>query len=225
MKLLKLLLSFSLLTMLGMTQAWSDEGWSLARDRDGIQVWTRDVADFPIREFKAVTTVKSSLNGLVGLIMDTANAGQWIYRTSRVELLQRDDDKGYFLIHVETDFPWPLTDRDAVVEGRITQDEKTRVVTVRSHSLPLSQYPAKPDFVRMPEMQGTWIFRPLDQGRVEVTMLGRADPGGRIPASAVNLLIHETPYRTLQGLRRVVAAPQYQKSVLPQIREVTDRSE
>lgn len=202
----------------GLAQA--SEEWSLARDRDGIKVWTRDIPGYPIREFKAVATVKSTLSGLVGLIMDTDRAGRWIYRTNRVELLKRDDSRGYFLIRVETDFPWPLADRDAIVEGQITQDATTGVVTVQSHGLSSPQYPAQEGFVRMPDMQGTWVFRPQGNGMVEVTMLGRANPGGNIPDWTVSLVIHETPYRTLQGLRRVVGEPEYQKFTLPQIREV-----
>lgn len=211
--LLPLLLSLSLF-------ASADEDWSLARDRDGIKVWTRMPDDFPIREFKAVVTVKSTLSGLVNLILDTDHADRWVYRTDRITILKRDEAKGSFVIRVETDFPWPLTDRDAVVEGQILQDEKTGVVTVRSHAQAAGLYPVNPDFVRMADMDGTWIFRPLGQGQVEVTMFGRADPGGHIPASAVNLIIHETPYRTLQGLRKVISDPRYQKTPLAQIRDI-----
>lgn len=194
--------------------------WSLARDRDGIKVWTRDVPDFPAREFKAVTHVQSTLNGLVALVMDTENAKRWIYRTEEIDVIKRDDSRGYFLIRVVTDFPWPLTDRDAIIEGNILQDARTGIVTIHSKALPLEQYPERKGLVRMTEMWGTWIFKPLGKGLVEVTMLGRADPAGSIPYSAINLLIHETPYRTLQGMRKLVQEQGYQQVRAPQIQEV-----
>lgn len=208
-----------LIVFLCSLQARADDDWSPALDSDGIKVWTRPVTGHPIRAFKAVTVVKSSLSGLINLIMDTENADKWVYRTMRVEVLQRDDDKQTFVIRVETDFPWPLTNRDTVVAGQISQDERTGIVSVRSHSTPPGQYPEDPDFVRMPDLEGNWTFRPLGQGLVEVTMSGRADPGGHIPAGVVNLLIYETPYRTLRGLRREIGAARYQKSHMPQIRE------
>lgn len=212
-------LFFAFLLMLPAVFVQADENWSLARDRDGIRVWTRDIPGYPIRGFKAVVTVKSTLSGLINLIMDTGSADQWIYRTRRIDVLKQDDVQGSFLIQVETDFPWPLTDRDVVIEGLITQDEKTGSVTVQSHSVALPAYPPREDFVRMPDMNGNWVFRPVGQGMVEVTMSGRADPGGRIPSGVINLIIHETPWRTLQGLRELIANPRYQKAVLPQIRE------
>lgn len=194
--------------------------WELARDRNGIKVWTRDEPGYPIRAFKAVTTVDSSLSGLVNLIMDTDRVSEWAYRILRVEVLARDDAAATFVIRTETDFPWPLSNRDVVLAGQIVQDEKTRVVMIRSRST--AQYPVNPEFVRMPDMVGDWVFRPLGEGKVEVTMIGRANPSGNIPFGVVNLIIHETPYRTLLGLRQVIGAERYQRSRLKQIREWQD---
>lgn len=211
----------ALLLLAGVTSHASE--WDLVRDRNGIKVWTRDEPGFPIRAFKAVTVVEASLTGLVTLIMDTERVDTWAYRVVRIEVLARDDDAGTFVIRTETDFPWPLTNRDVVLLGKVTQDEKTRTVTIRSRSLPAGQYPVHPDFVRMPEMVGDWIFRPLPGGRVEVTMIGRADPSGNVPPGVVNLIIHETPYLTLAGLRKRIGDERYRQAApLKQIRELDD---
>ena len=194
--------------------------WELARDRNGIKVWTRNEPGYPIRAFKAVTTVDSSLSGLVSLIMDTDHVSEWAYRILGVNVLTRDDDAATFVIYTKTDFPWPLSNRDVVLAGQIAQDEKTKLVSIRSRSTPAGQYPEQPGFLRMPDMVGDWIFRPLGAGKVEVTMIGRANPSGNIPFGVVNLIIHETPYRTLQGLRQVIGADRYQRARLKQIKEL-----
>lgn len=214
------LLKYFLLSLLLLSgAAAADEDWSLARDSNNIKVWTRLEAGHPVRSFKAVTVVKSTVTGLVSLILDTDNASRWIYRIDRVDVLRRDDQKATFVVRVVTDFPWPLNDRDVVVLGQIVQDEKTGIVTISSHTPPKGQYPELPGYVRIPDFDGQWQFRPLSGGLVEVTMTGRADPGGIIPASAVNLIIHETPYYTLKGLRKVIGDARYQKAQLEQIRE------
>lgn len=210
---------FIFLSVLAGTAQASGGEWQLARDRDGIRVWTRDIPNYPIREFKAVMIVKSSLAGLVNLILDTDNASRWVYRTDRIQLLKQDVESATFLIRVETNFPWPLANRDVVIAGQIAQEEKTGTVSIKSHSVEVAEYAQDPDFVRMPDMEGTWLFRPLGGELVEVTMIGRADPGGNIPSGVVNLIIHETPYRTMQGMRKVLGEARYQKSPLPQIRE------
>jgi len=194
------------------------EPWSLARNSNGVKVWTRPVPSYPLREFRASTTVESTLGGLVNLILDTERAPQWIYRTERIDVLQRDDREATFLIRVITDFPWPLTDRDAVVAGRIFQ-EADGTVRIISQSLLDGQYPLDPAYLRMPDFFGDWSFRPVGSGKVEVTMTGRANPGGAIPHSVINLIIHETPYQTLRGLQRVIGEARYQSARFDMIRE------
>jgi hypothetical protein len=71
----------------------------------------------------------------------------------------------------------------------------------------------------MRSMRGVWQFRPLGQGLVEVSMSGHADPGGHIPDFLINLMIKETPYRTLLGLRHVISGAKYQQERVPGIRE------
>lgn len=213
---------FAFLMLMAATNVMAAE-WELARDRKGIKVWTREEPGYPIRAFKAVTVVESSLTALVTLIMDTDRVDQWAYRVMRIEVLARDDDAGTFVIRTETDFPWPLSNRDVVLVGKVSQDERSRVVTIRSRSAATGQYPLHPDFLRMPDMVGDWIFRPLSGGRVEVTMIGRANPSGNIPFGVVNLIIHETPYLTLLGLRELISDERYRNAPrLKQIRELDE---
>lgn len=204
--------------LMTMTSVHADEDWKPAQDKEGIAVWTRAAPGFPVHEFKAVTIVKSTLQGLVCLIMDTDHAPDWVFRTNRIELLSRDDNSGEFLVRVMTNFPWPLRDRDVVVQGNVRQ-RPDGVVTVTSRSAPATLQSRDPGYVHMPYFSGLWIFRPLGNGRIEVTLQGLADPGGIIPSGIVNLIIHETPYQTLRGLRRVIGMPRYQTAVMPQLRE------
>lgn len=191
---------------------------SLAIDRQQVKVWTVREPDAPLRGFRATTTVRSSLSGLVRLIMDTGAAPEWIYRTDRMQLLRSDAQAGTFTVLAEMDF-WPLPDRDVVVEGRVSQDPASLVVTVDSQAVRQAALPPRAGFVRMRSMRGLWEFRPVGQGLVEVSMRGHADPGGHIPDFLINLMIKETPYRTLLGLRRVIANAKYQQERVPGIRE------
>lgn len=187
-------------------------------DRNQVRVWTCAIPSEPLRGFRAVTTVRSSLSGLVALLLDTSAAPQWVFRTNRIELLRRDDRAQTFVVRAETNF-WPLQDRDVVLNGRVYQDPATLVVQIDSQSAPPGQYPLRNEFVRMPNMRGNWEFRPLGNGLVEVAMSGIADPGGSIPDFLVNLVIKETPYRTLLGLRQMVVQAKYQQARVDGVRE------
>lgn len=193
--------------------------WEGGRERDGIRVWTREVPGSPVRAFKATMVAKTTLSGLVNLIQDTENAPRWVYSTERIDLLKQDVEKGSFVVRAQMNFPWPLADRDVIVAGQVLQDARTLAVTIHSRGITAPEYPAAPDIVRMPEMEGTWIFRPLGNGMVEITMIGHADPGGHIPPGIVNMLLDMTPRKTLEGMRRLLPEARYQRALVPQIRE------
>lgn len=212
----RLLWSLSWLVLAAVSPARADD--RLAIDRDGIKVWTVEAPDQPLRGFRAVTTVRSSLSGLVTLLMDTEAAPRWVYRMTRLELVSADLRAGTFTVHAQMNF-WPLCNRDAVIAGRINQDPASLAVTVDSRGIDLPALPPRPGLVRMPAMWGRWVFRPLGNGQVEVTMSGQADPGGHIPAFLVNLMIEDTPFNTLRGLRRAIAAAGYQQARVEGIRE------
>lgn len=202
---------------------WADDApsnLSLVMDKKGIKIWSYAVPNSKLRGFKAVTVVKSTLSGLVSLITDTENANRWLYRTSSIDVLKRDDTDHEFTIRVITDFPWPFTDREALVDVRIKQDATGKVLIDSNESLEAARYPVKPCCLRMPLVQGFWSLKPLANGMVEVTMSGHADPGGNVPVGAVNFLIQEHPYNTLRGLRKVIGEVSYQKRIYPNIHEV-----
>lgn len=193
--------------------------WEGGKESDGIRVWTREVPGSPVRAFKATMVVKTTLSGLVNLIQDTENARRWVYSTDRIAMVKQDVEKGSFVVRAQMNFPWPLTDRDVYVAGQVVQDERTLAVTINSRGVSGPEYPVDPNYVRMPSMEGTWLFRPLAGGMVEVTMIGHADPSGHIPPGIVNMLLDMTPRKTLEGMRRLLPEPRYQKSPVPQIRE------
>lgn len=216
----KLFLVFSLVS----TMVWAEESPSdltLVTNKRDIKIWTYKVPKTTMYGFKAVMTVKSTLSGLVGLITDTDNANRWLYHTRSVEVLERSDDALNFTIRAISDFPWPFSDREVLIDVHVSQDAKTGVVRIdNNESAKAAKYPVKSGCLRMPVVQGYWMFKPLANGMVEVTMNGYAHPGGNIPVSIVNLLVQEHPYNTLQGLRKVIGDLRYQKMQYPGIHEL-----
>lgn len=203
--------------------AWAEENPSdltLVTNKRDIKIWTYKVSNIAVSGFKATLTIKSSLSGLVGLITDTEHASRWLYRTKSVEVLEQDESRHHFTIRAISNFPWPFKDREVLMDVHISQDAKTGIVRIDNNESPkAAKYPVKDGCLRMPVVQGYWQFKPLDHGQVELTMMGYAHPGGNIPTGIVNLLIQEHPYNTLQGLRKVIGDPRYQKMQYPGITE------
>lgn len=201
----------------GVAPSWANaDGWKLAADSNDVRVWKRDVPDSPFVEFRAETTVKSSLAALVNLFYDLDAAPTWLDHTRRVAALRRDDTIHEYVLLIETDMPWPIKDRDAVIQGRWWQEQGTMAVLMRARSVDV--HPVNPDYVRN-VIRSDWTFIPQGGGRVKVVMGGHVDPGGNLPTWAVNLLIQESPLATLGNLRKIVADPKRQANRHPDIME------
>jgi hypothetical protein len=205
-------LPLTLPLLLAAFPASADEGWRLARSEDGVSVWKRPEPGSPIEAFRAETVVQSRLAALLTLFYDLDAAPRWLDHTRRVEALERDDQNHSYVLHLETSLPWPLRDRDAVIIGRWWQDPATHVVYLRGHRAPRGSYPGNHDYLRYYDMRSDWTFVPLDGGRVRVIMEGHADPAGSMPKWAVNMLIQESPLRTLRNLRQIIGQQKYQNS-------------
>src|SRR6218665_1587777 len=90
----------------------AEAAWQNAGSKHGIQVWKRPVTGSPFVEFRAETTVSSTLSALVNLFYDLGAAPQWLDGTRQVTAVKRDDVKQEYTLLLETDMPWPLQDRD-----------------------------------------------------------------------------------------------------------------
>ena len=190
--------------------------WKLALDQKGVKVHTRKIAGIDFKEFRGSTTVKTSLSSLVALVMDAAAASEWMKNCSKSELLKQTSPHAVYNYSLSK-APWPVKDRDSVIQQVVTQDKESLVVTIKQA--------AKPDFIaekkgviRVKRIQGLWQFTPQKDGTVEVVYQVLSDPGGGIPPWLVNSMIVSQPYETLLKLHKIVQKEKYQQADLAYIR-------
>ncbi len=191
--------------------------WTVVKERNGIQVKTRKIADSPIAQSLATVTVESKLSPLVALILDTDNQYKWIDSVDQSKTLKRvsaTQSYNYTLSKA----PWPVSDRDAVVLTEASQDPVTYVVQIRSHATP-DYLPEKKGLVRVKIVDSLWTLTPLPGGEVEISYLLHSDPGGDIPAWLINSMITDQPLRTLKNLRKIIGTAPYKDGRVSFIRE------
>lgn len=198
--------------------AWGGE-WVVAKDEDAISVAKSSLADSPIKAFRATTRVRSSLSALMALFYDLDFAPEWIDRCTRVVALRRNDDRHEYTLLMETHMPWPVADRDVVIAGRWWQDPKTLTIYLQGGEADPAIYPENPNFVRSRHVKSNWTFRPVGNGMVEVTTEGHVDPAGHLPSWAVNVVLQESPFKTLRNLRDVIQDDRFQRAHMSGVQE------
>lgn len=183
---------------------WKEETYEKELD---IRVFTREVANSPLKEFKGVTHVTASTSALVALLKDADAATEWMKDVIHYEMLEQVSETES-VIYTINKAPWPVTNRDLVTRSIMSQDEN-KVVTVQITAEPQGKE-VNEDYIRIPELTGFWKFIPQENGVVEVVYQVHANPGGSLPTWLVNSIVIETPLETLTNLHGKVGLEKYQ---------------
>ncbi len=181
------------------TQSASANNGKLSIDRNNIKVWTFQSPDNPAFEYKAETTYDVPMERAVGLILNAEQAPHWAPYVAKVVTLSNDSKKGEFTLYMLLDFPFPLTDRDLVVKGKMIKLSDGSIV-IKNNAIE-GGYPKQPNRIRLTNYQGDWTFQRLGSNKVKVTTTGFANPEGVIPISFVNLFVQQQPYQMLQKMK------------------------
>ncbi|CAM3627222.1 START domain-containing protein [Paracidovorax anthurii] len=191
------LLSLSLLTALLASQAtFAQDGWSLAKESEGIKVYVRAVEGSPLREFRGEVQIKATPDDVVKVLRDADAFRQWMPDVAASELLKATDTEQYH--YLDNKAPWPVSHRDGIYHFTYAK-AGDGAVTVRVEAVP-DYLPRREGKVRIPQAQGQWTLVPGTDG-VNVTYQMHASPGGAIPSWLANQTVVDTPYGTLKALR------------------------
>lgn len=180
-------------------QAKSVENAKLSIDKNNIKVWTYQNEQNPVFLYKAETTYHVPIENAVSLILDVKQAVQWVPYMGSIKVLSRDDQKGDFTLYMVLDFPFPLKDRDLVVQGKMIKAGNGQII-IKNKAIQ-SSYPLNPNYVRLTDYQGDWTFQKLAKNKVKVSTSGYANPEGSIPLTFVNMFVQQQPYQMLQKMK------------------------
>ncbi len=176
--------------------------WQLKKSSDGINVYYRNVENSSIKELRMEATFKTTLSNLVSFLYKVDSYKEWVYSFADARLEKQVNEKEIYYYGL-VDFPWPLWDRDYFAHSTIHQDNKTGKVTIISKAVP-DYKPDQKGIVRIKDMSIKWELTPTENGMVKVLYYLKSDPGGDIPAWAINMALDKGPLQTLTQLRQLV---------------------
>lgn len=217
MHLIRLLVTCSLVLLLSAT-SFPQKNWELKMQKEGINVFTKNFDNSPYKAIKVVCNIKATLSQITAVLLDIERTGEWVYATRTCKLLKLISSSE-LIYYSELEVPWPVSNRDFIVQMKVTQDEKTKVVTVTAENKP--RYIAEfKNIVRIQQSNSKWVIVPLQKGLVSVEYILQVDPGGNIPSWLINLFATRGPYESFKGLQTQVHKPVYHGVRLPFLQEM-----
>lgn len=189
-------LSFLLIALLSMQSYAVD--WELGKDDDGIIVYTADSKDSKFKQLKADTVMNHPIELFKKIMNDPSSYVNWMDGVVKSNLIKRvNDNKEY--TYIVQGVP-VVSNRHAVLEVLKSGDDNSFRLDVEYTPDAKTLMPKNDSYVALGALKGYYKFSKVDDNHTKIEMFAHADPGGYIPSWIVNLMIVNTPYKTLKSL-------------------------
>jgi hypothetical protein len=198
-----------LLVFFYMNTCYSQTEWDLKKDKDGIKVYTGKLQDSKFNAIKVICKLNGSLSSLAAILLQPALQPEWVDATKTSFLVKRLAANHIYYYNIAS-LPWPLMNRDMVIDMIIHQDSLSKKMTIHANSIDKIK-PEITGLVRIPLSQATWEIVPIGLNRIQVEYTLKINPGGGIPAWVVNMFIAKVPYESFHSLSKIIQENRFQK--------------
>lgn len=179
------------------------EKWELVSSKDDIVSYRREVAGSPVIAIRGEAVVDAPIARVASVLLDTARLPQWMDRLAEARRIRTQGERHY-VQYSRANVPFPLTDRDFVVETWVETNAAKKQLLLKAHSVVDPSAPVN-SLVRGEVLSSTFTLTPLDHGqRTRVVTEVHTDPKGSIPKWLVNLTQKSWAHTTIMGLRAQV---------------------
>jgi len=192
---------------IGFLPAFAQTQWQLRTEKDGIKVYSSDVPDSKIKAIKVIGEFYATPAQLAAVVMDVNTATDWVYHLKSSTLIKKVSSNEIYY-YAEVSLPWPAANRDFVAHLIVTQNPKTKAITIDGPAVP-GYVPVKKGLVRIDNSVGKWIISPIGPDQVRVEYSIHVDPGGALPSWLVNMFADQAPVQIFKNLKNELRKPAY----------------
>lgn len=195
--------------------AQNKDAWVIRSEKDGIQIYHQNTPG--LYHLKIGAAIQVSPSGVVALFSDVANYPNWGYKMSEARLLKRVSE-GEIWYYALYDFPWPISDRDIILQSKITQNPQNK--QIRISTTPYPEYlPVQKGVERIQNSTTQWVFTPGQNGWGYMEQQISTDAAEDLPDWLVKMTIDTGPRETMKAVRRSLQTEKYQTVRLPHIKD------
>jgi hypothetical protein len=200
--------------------------WQLIKNEEGTQIATRAYTGSAIKQFKASVRLNASLATVLAVLDDENAFPRWVHQCSEAKVLKTHSFAERYS-YEKINLPFPIKDRIIITHSILQQDPQTKAVTITMNAAP--QYCHKQPqnsntlckqinastAIMVPKALGTYKLTPVaNKNAVDLVWQQHSEAGGALPKWLINALLTDTPYYSLQGLKRRVQLEKYKHAKL-----------
>lgn len=179
----------------------ASEPWVLTKDKNRISTYIGNPDQNGLRPTRSVMAVKGSPEMVVKAILDIASYPSWIPYCEKTEVLDRPNDSTFFYYQF-MDMPL-VKNRDLIL--KVTTSHTPTGYSISMQVAP-DHIPVDEDAVRIAIFTGDYtIEQQPGADSTLITFENKVDPGGLIPAFALNWASRSQPHETFSNLKEHMA--------------------
>jgi hypothetical protein len=180
--------------------AFAQGKWELKKNQNGIEVYVRQSATGNLKELRVVCELDANMEQFTHILQDIDNYSQWVYSNKKSVILKTINPQ-HIVYYTQSHLPWPIKDRDLVIELDITSSADVLNAQAKS----VANYVAlNNDYVRVPYSLAIWKVTAIPNNKLKVDYTFSVDPGGSIPSWLVNATLTIGPYNSFIKLKKVL---------------------
>lgn len=164
--------------------------WTLVKNKEDVQIFTRSVPGSEFLQVKAVAQMNASMETVINTLGNGETCSEWrkLCKSSKVLQLLTDKERYVYMV---LNMPWPLADRDLVIHSTASIDSDNKTYTVDLSSA-ADRYPQQ-EYVRA-QSSGSYQLSLIDQYRVQFTWIMHTDLGGKLSPNVINKRLVENTF-------------------------------
>lgn len=181
----------------------ADTEWSKVSSDDGVTIFSKTQSDRVMPPLRAIGEVEGSLFHVMAVILDNERSPDWVPNCIESHKI-KDLDHGGALVYSVSNSPWPVADRDSIVETHREIIQRGSEYKISMQARP-NVIPLVKGRVRVPYSEIYFLLEKVDDKTTKVEYGFDVDPGGLLPDWLIRSTIDNTLKATIRGLEAQVA--------------------
>jgi hypothetical protein len=183
---------------------YSQESWTLQKEKDGIKISSRHSATSAFNDIRVELDLPGNVDQLARILLDIKKYKEWSYATKVSELIKQLGP-GRLIYYTEIEVPWPATNRYFYANFELKQDTAKQSLRLIAVNLP-DYGPAPKDLMKVTFSRGTWNVTTISGKSIHVDYTLELNPGGTLPAWVLNLFSTKGPMESFENIKKKMIA-------------------
>ncbi len=188
-------LSVFIFTLLGQPA----HAWEVIMTQKGVEVAQKTMENSQLMAFRGEGVMDVPVGKLVAVLLADHLATEWVDLQAEHTVV-REDSAAKSILYQRYDLPFPIDDRDYVLEEVTSFDDANWVFTLKYESIEHPDRPVSSCCVRARAYRTFWRLTKLDAGRTKVEVEVFTDPKGMLPSWLINMIQKDWPWKSITGL-------------------------